>query len=115
MKKYVFSSIDAQIEILKSRGMIIEDRIFARDYLMFGNYYNVVNAFKRYILCANSEAEKYKEGLRFENLADLCDFESSLRNLFFKYLLKAELGLKTHLAYELAKAYGPFGYSCLST
>lgn len=113
MEGCVFCSIETQIEILESRGMIIGNRTFAKDYLMFGNYYNVVNAFKHYILDPNFKTERYKEGLSFRNLADLCEFDSSLRILFLEYLLKAELGLKTHFAYELAKLYGPFGYLCL--
>ncbi len=112
MGGYVFSSIEKQIEILKGRGMIVENETLAKDFLLFNNYYNVVNALKHYILDPNAEEEKYRAGIRFEHLICLFEFDSSLRALFLKYLLVTELGLKTHLAYEIAKTYGPFGYLC---
>ncbi len=110
MDKYKFSSVDAQIGILESRGMIAHDKDRAKSFLLDNNYYNVVNAFKKYIIDEDAGEEKYKEGVRFEDLVCLYRFDERLRATFLRYILIIEGQLKTHLAYEFSKAYGPMDY-----
>lgn len=48
-----FKTIDEQIQILKDRGLIIEDHVETRNYLIRNNYYNVVNMYSK--MFQNSE------------------------------------------------------------
>lgn len=110
MSKYKFSSVDAQVGILESRGMVVPDEDRAKSFLLNNNYYNVVNAFKKSIIDENAGKEKYKEGVCFEDLVCLYRFDERLRAIFLRYILIIEGQLKTHLAYEFSKAYGPMDY-----
>ena len=38
-----FKTIDEQIEILKSRGLVFDDEEFAKEKLLETNYYNTIN------------------------------------------------------------------------
>lgn len=42
-----FSTLTEQVDILKSRGMIIEDEEKAKCILLRENYYNVINGYKK--------------------------------------------------------------------
>ena len=114
MRTYRFSSVDEQVKTLESRGMVIGDKDRAKSFLLNNSYFNVVTAFEDYVLEGPSE-ECYRNGVRFSDFVCLYEFDVSLRILLFKYLLEIEGHLKTHLAYEFCKAYGPFDYLNLST
>ena len=43
MESKPFKTLDEQIEILKSRGLIINDENFARDFLLKNNYYRTIH------------------------------------------------------------------------
>ena len=36
-----FKSIDEQLELLRSRGLIIDDENIAKDFLLYNNYYRI--------------------------------------------------------------------------
>lgn len=36
-----FKTIDEQLEILRSRGLIIDDENIAKDFLLYNNYYRI--------------------------------------------------------------------------
>ena len=42
-----FKTLDEQIEILKSRGMDIQDEEDTRKYLLSNNYYNIINGYSK--------------------------------------------------------------------
>lgn len=111
------ATIRRQIEILKEKGMKINSPSAARFVLKTENYYNVINAYKDLFLdltyvpsCSTEPAEKYKEGVEFEELHTMFIFDKSLRELFLKYFLIIENQFKTHLAYEFSLLYGEDGY-----
>ena len=77
-------TIDQQIDILKSRGLIIKNENFAKDILSRKNYYNIINAFKEFFIDNNnlSSEEKYLENTTFEAVYSLYKFDLQLRELF---------------------------------
>ncbi len=106
---YIFSDIDTQVSKLKQRGILFQDEPSCKEFLLNNNYYNVVNAYKKYILKGGNNDE-YKEGVYFEDLIKLYKYDAMIRILFLKYILKIENELRSHLAYEFSKAYGPCDY-----
>ena len=48
-----FKTIEEQIAILESRGLIIDSRETARRFLTRNNYYSLVNGYKEFFLDAN--------------------------------------------------------------
>ena len=56
-----FTSIEDQIEILINRNMVFDDFERAKSFLMYNNYYNVVNCFSRFFI-EDIKTGKFKEG-----------------------------------------------------
>lgn len=75
-----FKSLEEQVEILKSRGLIIEDTQFAISTLKYINYYRL----SAYSLTLRSN-DKFTECATFENVMQLYNFDGDLRNCLMKY------------------------------
>ena len=50
--------------------------------------------------------KKYKPGTSFEEIVSLYEFDSELRELFFKYLLQIERHLRSLMSYYFSEKYG---------
>lgn len=103
-KKY--KSFRQKLAILRRRGMDIPDNSNKqRNIIKKYNYYNLINGYKdpfledvnNYPGYADSNEDFYKKGTKPEYLEALYLFDSTLRSLFFPYLLKIEEELKTIL------------------
>lgn len=46
-----FKTIEEQIELLRSRGLIIPDEDKAYRYLLTNNYYNIINGYSKFFPC----------------------------------------------------------------
>ena len=68
---------DQQIELLKSRGLLIENPQDARYFLEEINYYR----FSAYCLPFELKRHQFKENTTFNNIADLYKFDRRLRHL----------------------------------
>lgn len=104
MKTKVFKTIDEQISILQSRGIIIEDIDFAKETLIRENYF-FINGY-RHLFLKNGTDRYYKEGTTFRELIALFNFDRQIRNIFFKNLLIVENNMKSIFSYQLSKEYG---------
>ena len=103
MKKE-FKTIDEQIEILKRKGLIIEDEEETKEILLRENYF-FINGYR--LLLMNSYSDKtFIKGSTFKELYALFLFDRSMRNIIFKYLLIIENQLKSISCYQLSKKYG---------
>lgn len=65
-------SIDDQITILKSRGLLLKDEQSVREILKKENYYNLVNGYKTLFLDTSAEEETYLDGTNFEEIYKKC-------------------------------------------
>ena len=99
-----FKTLDEQVEILKSKGMIIQDEKYAKEVLLRENYF-FLNGY-RHLFMKNSEDRYFKNGTTFEEMYSLFLFDRSYRNIIFKYLLVIENNLKSITSYQLSKKYG---------
>lgn len=104
MKRKEFKTIDEQIEILKSKGMAINDIDKTRELLLRENYF-FINGY-RHIFMKNKKESLFINGTTFEELYAIFQFDRSLRNLLFKNLLIVENNLKSIISYELSRKYG---------
>ena len=100
-----FKTIKEQIEILKVRGVIINDER-AKEILTENNYYYLINGYKDLFVDNRSETEKYKENVSLEEIYALYKFDSELRINLLRYILIIERRLDTYVAYEFSKTYG---------
>ena len=72
MKQKVFKTIDEQIDILKNRGMIINDVDKAKELLLRENYF-FINGY-RHIFIKNKKEGNFIPGVTFEELYAVFQF-----------------------------------------
>lgn len=104
MKTKEFKTLDEQIEILKERGLVINDIDKTAKLLLRENYF-FINGY-RHIFLKNYKENNFIKGTRFEELYAVFQFDRSFRNILFKNLLIVENNLKSIIAYTLSKKYG---------
>jgi len=105
MKVKEFRTIDEQISLLLSRGLIINDYKTARQALECINYYRLSG----YTLTLRKNNIFYP-GVRFEDVLELYNFDSCLRRLILDFSETIEIEMRTHIAYHHAEKYGELGY-----
>lgn len=106
----IFKTIDEQIDILKSRKIIIDDYDKAYNLLSKNNYYYLINGYKDLFIDFTSKEEKYINGTKLEELYALYEFDKDIKINFLKYLLLIENETDTYIAYEFSKSYGHKNY-----
>jgi len=100
----LFKTLDEQLDILKGKGLIIEDEALASEILLRENYF-FINGYR--ILLMNSYSDKtFVVGSTFRELYSIFLFDRSIRNILFKNLLIVENQLKSVVSYQLSKKYG---------
>ena len=104
MNKKEFKTLDEQLNILKTKGLIIKDEDKVRDILFLENYF-FVNGY-RHIFMKSNKDRTFLENVTFEELYQMFIFDRNLRNILFKNLLIIENNLKSIISYELSKKYG---------
>lgn len=100
-----FTTIQEQIEILKSRGLSISDEQKASDFLIRNNYYRVSG----YSLTLRKN-DVFDKNASFENIMDIYECDHELRHILLKHIETIEISVKSAYSYEFAKVYGPTGY-----
>jgi abortive infection bacteriophage resistance protein len=98
-------SIDAQLERLNSRGIVIQDRDAACHYLSYISYYR----FCGYAIEFEGELingeKRYRTGTTFEQILDCYVFDRKLRLLVIDAIERVEIGIRTVMINELALKY----------
>ncbi len=100
----VFKTIDEQIEIFKSKGLIINDIDNTRNILLRENYFFISGY--RHFFMRSAKENKFLLGTTFEELYSVFLFDRKIRNIFFKNILVIENNIKSLISYELSKKYG---------
>lgn len=99
-----FKNLEEQIEILRHKGLVIEDEEFAKEILLRENYF-FLSGYRFPFMLSNRD-RRYIEGTTFEEVYSLFLFDRSFRNVIFKNLLIIENNLKSITSYQLSKKYG---------
>ena len=102
--KKTFKTLDEQIEILKSRGLIINDMDKAKDVLLRENYFFISGY--RHLFNRSWKDINFIPGTTFDELYSMFVFDRKMRNIFFKNLLIVENNIKSLISYQLSKKYG---------
>lgn len=96
-----------QLELLKSRGLIVKNEQFAIIKLQHISYYRL----SAYFLPFQSTKDRFDEGITFETIIELYHFDKELRILTFSAIEKIEIFLRTSVAYNFSKNHTPLGYT----
>jgi abortive infection bacteriophage resistance protein len=102
-------SIEQQIDLLKSRGLIIDDVQKARHSLSQISYYRL-RAYTYPFQNNNTQDHNFTRVLKFSEIIDLYVFDRKLRLFIFDAIEKIEIALRTKIIYEFSLSYGSHWY-----
>lgn len=97
---------EEQLEKLKKRGCIINDDKKCISILKSINYYRL----STYFLPFKLDNGNYEEGLSFERVFSIYEFDRKLHGILFNALEETEIFLRSKIAYFHAHKYGALGY-----
>lgn len=101
MKKK-FLNYEEQIELLKTKGLYINDEQYAKDILKNISYFALINGYKEIF----KSTKEYKQGVDFRDIVNLYNFDSELRAIILRYILIIERKIKAVISYEFCEKYG---------
>ena len=104
VKKHL--TYEEQSEKLRSRGCIIHNDTACKNVLEHVGYYRL----SAYFLPFKRDDDNYIEGLSFERVFHIYEFDRKLRNLLFTAIEVIEVSLRARLSYFHSEKYGPLGY-----
>ena len=102
MNKKEFVTIDEQINLLRNKGLVINNELVTSEILLRENYF-FINGYRTPFYTKN---KKFIPGTTFEELYSLFLFDRNLRNILFKNILIVENNIKSIMSYVLSKKYG---------
>ncbi len=110
LKDYVkpYCTIQELLELLSSRGLIIDDAERAAAFLSTVNYYR----FSGYVLLflEKGSRTRYRSDVCFGDIIDVYQFDKRLRDIFFEALEAIELTFRTQFAREFSRTYSSLAY-----
>lgn len=104
MQKKIFKTLDEQIDLLKNKGLSINDIDYAKGVLFKENYFFLMGY--RHLFMTESREKKFNNGTTFNELYAVFLFDRHIRNLMFKNILIVENNIKSIMSYQLSKKYG---------
>ena len=99
-----FKTIDEQMEILKVKGLIIDDETRVKEILLRENYFFISGY--RHLFLKQNNGRLFLEGTTFKELYAMFNFDRQIRNIIFKNVLIIENNIKSISSYQLSKKYG---------
>ncbi|MBS0236525.1 MAG: Abi family protein [Proteobacteria bacterium] len=100
-------SIEDQINLLLSRGIVIDDEERAIHYLKFIGYYRLSG----YTHHFKTKDDRYHTGTTFEKVLDHYVFDRKLRILLFNTIELVEIALRSVITSVMTSKYGAFWYN----
>jgi abortive infection bacteriophage resistance protein len=104
MGKYNKPPLDVgkQIELLKSRGLIIQDIDLAKHHFQHISYYRL----SAYMLPFKKQQDVFKQDTSFQDILDVYFFDKKLRMITFDAIEKIEVSLRAFITYVMSMEYG---------
>ena len=100
------TTYEQQLEILKSRNVVIDDPVRCTEVLASISYYR----FTAYFLPFKQFDGNYFEGTRFNRVYRIYEFDRKLRGVLFSALEEVEVFLRAKFSHYHAHKYGAEGY-----
>lgn len=100
-----FLDYDGQVDkLINEKELIVDDKEYAIRMLTQISYFSLIGGYKNIFI--NPTMNKYKRGVRFEDIVSLYRFDEELRSLLMKYILKFERELHSVISYHFTETYG---------
>ena len=101
-------SIEEQLSLLKSRGLVIGDDSVAKLQLRNISYFRIVS-YLRY-LEEDRQSRLYKSGSTFDQAINLYLFDRDLRQIVFRAIQDVEISLRAKMIQVFSMEYGAFWF-----
>lgn len=105
MEKIIYNkpaiNVEKQIELLKSRNLIVNDIEFAQKILSNITYYRL-SAFMKYF----QVNDRFFDGTTFEDILTLYNFDKDLKSLIFENIRIIEISLRAKICLHMCSNYG---------
>jgi len=110
MTKYLkpHLTLEDQINLLVSRGLVIDDTTFAKHILSNISYYRLSSYF--YNFWEDKSGHKFFGSTKFERIVNIYNFDSELRAICFKAIELIEVSIRTKLSLFLSHNHGPYWF-----
>jgi abortive infection bacteriophage resistance protein len=95
-------TISEQIELLKSRNLIIKDEVEVSQFLSTNNYYRLSGYWRKYQINPNAGDDNFIDGTTFEEVVEIYELDARLRDLLQKGLGVFEICFRSKFAYHMA-------------
>ena len=103
---------DEQVDLLISRGLIVEDRNECISFLKSRNYYRFSGYARYFQQAPHADNNQFLPGVSFESIQKIYDVDTSFRTKLGRQLARAlaraEILLRTHTAYVIARDNSPY-------
>ena len=115
LKKYQKPALSyrEQVDLMLRRGLNIADEERARQFLSYANYYRFSGY--AFIFQDKTDGDLFFDGVSFEQIRALYDFDRALRLLVAEGVSTIEIYARTQIVHYIATKYGPFGHLQAST
>lgn len=105
MEKIIYNKpaidVDKQIELLKSRNLIISNINYAKTILSNITYYRLSSYMKFF-----QKDDKFYENVNFEDITYLYNFDKDLKSLIFENIRILEIALRAKICLHMCTNYG---------
>jgi len=102
-------TVAEQLELLKNRGMLVNNEHEALQYLANISYYRLKGYW--WDMQSDKVEHEFEPDTYFHEVIDRYNFDRQLRLILFDAIEHIEIALRTKLIYHLSLAYGPNWYS----
>ncbi len=103
-------SLEAQLDLLESRGLGIRDRARALEVLRHFNYYRLRAYWMGLEEPAGQGTHRFKPGAQLDQAVALYVFDRRLRLLLMDAIERIEVSVRTQWAHQLSLAHGAHAY-----
>lgn len=102
-----FKTTEEQIDILRKRGLVINDEKLANNFLLSKNYHILINSYKPpFTYLDSNDNEIFQPGTSFEDLVRFYYFDETLRNILFNYIISFERSFNIAMSDALSQSFG---------
>ncbi|MGX5716798.1 Abi family protein [Arthrobacter sp. MAHUQ-56] len=105
-----FRSLEEQLDLLISRGLAINDRATAANFIHRTNYYRLSGYLRPFQKDPGAGDNTFRPGTSLDEVERIYDFDQQLRLLVGSAIAEFEVEFRAVLAYKLAERLSPTGY-----
>jgi len=94
----IATSLKDQVELMVSRGLVIDDTQKAEHYLKFIGYYRLGGYARHFRVGSGADPERYIHGTTFSDVLDLYIFDRKMRLLMFDAIERVEVAVRAAIS-----------------